>query len=60
MKQVREANDLKKPVKGILRKCWISKHLKLPKNILLDYMHVSCIGTLKKKLQTKISQTLEY
>ena len=57
MKQVKEANDLKKPVKGILGKCWISKHLKLPKNILLDYMHVSCIGTLETILKLWLNKS---
>jgi hypothetical protein len=49
--QVRQAIETGNLVKGIKGNCWISKYLKIPDGVLLDYMHVSCIGTVETTLK---------
>ena len=45
-RQVEAATISKQKYQGIKGSCWISKYISIPENIILDYMHLSCIGTL--------------
>ena len=33
--------------KGVKGSCWLSQFIKVPENVILDYMHLSCIGVVK-------------
>jgi hypothetical protein len=49
--QVALAKITKKECHGIKGSCWLSKFIEIPENILLDYMHVCCIGTMEKQVE---------
>jgi hypothetical protein len=49
--QVAVSKITKKEFLGIKGPCWLSKFINVPDNILLDYMHVSCIGTMERQVQ---------
>jgi hypothetical protein len=41
---------------GIKGPCWLSNYIRIPENIVLDYMHVTCIGTLEAILKLWLNQ----
>ena len=41
---------------GIKGPCWIAKYISIPEDIILDYMHLTCIGTLQKLLSLWLTQ----
>lgn len=45
------------PVKGIKGVCFLSEFLTIPDDIILDYMHLSTIGTMKSILNYLINGT---
>jgi hypothetical protein len=49
--QVRKAIETGNIFKGIRGNCWISQFFKIPDGVVLDYMHVSCIGTVETTLK---------
>jgi hypothetical protein len=48
-RQVKESKVTGNIVKGIKGSCWMSQFIKIPDNIILDYMHVCCIGTMQQQ-----------
>jgi hypothetical protein len=50
IRQLATAVETKKPCMGIMGPCWISKFINIPDDIILDYMHVCCIGTMQQQV----------
>ena len=46
--QVKEAERLNEPFKGIKERAFISNWITIPDSVILDYMHLSCIGAFKQ------------
>jgi hypothetical protein len=49
--QVKESQITGNESYGIKGPCWMSKFIKIPENVILDYMHVCCIGTMQQQLE---------
>jgi len=47
LQQVNQAQVLNQTYMGVKGKCWISQFINIPENVILDYMHLSCIGVVK-------------
>jgi len=45
--QVKRAHIINDTYMGVKGSCWLSKFIQIPENIILDYMHLSCIGVVK-------------
>lgn len=48
--QVSISKIFKREFEGIKGKCWLSKFIEIPNMVILDYMHICCIGTMQKQL----------
>jgi hypothetical protein len=46
--QVLESQRTGRDSKGVKGSCWMSQFISIPDNIILDYMHVCCIGTMQQ------------
>ena len=47
LQQVQVANDQNTTYMGVKGSCWLSQFIQIPENVILDYMHLSCIGVVK-------------
>jgi hypothetical protein len=48
--QVTQVQSTGEEIKGIKGACWMAQFINIPYNIILDYMNVSCIGTMQQQL----------
>ena len=46
--QVQKAIKESCPYEGVKGSCWISKYIDIPEQVALDFMHLTCLGTVKK------------
>jgi hypothetical protein len=47
VQQVKHAQINNETNMGVKGSCWISQFINIPENVILDYMHLSCIGVVK-------------
>jgi len=47
LQQVQKAQVHNETYMGVKGSCWISRFINIPENVILDYMHLSCIGVVK-------------
>ena len=57
--QVQTARRDGAPFEGVKGPCFLSEILKIPDQILFDYMHTSCIGTLEHVLSLWLNQKFD-
>lgn len=49
-RQLEKVIKEKKEYAGIKGPCWISKFINIPDGVIIDYMHVCCIGTMEHQV----------